>query len=114
MADDSLAIFEKIAIAFADGREPDLSSFPPAEVRTAMQRVLQFPGPRHDFVAWLNGRVEAISEGEVSIEEREMAESDAQSRPGELNVRVLRKDEPFAEPAVMRSEEPVLQFPMRR
>ena len=118
MADDSVAILEQIAAAVAAGHEPDLSSFDASDVRTALERVLLFPVPRQNFVAWLNGRVQALSDGRVSIEERagddtaEVAEPALGGSP-ELPVRVLVAGEPFAEPAVLRAEGTVLEFPMR-
>lgn len=118
MADNSLVIFEKIAAAIAEGQEPDLGSFDPSEVRTALDRVLQFPVPRQNFLAWLNGRIQVLSDGKVSIEERPTADQveapePAQSPVPELTVRVLVEGEPFAEPAVVRAEGKVVQFPMR-
>lgn len=118
MADNSLAIFEKIAAAIAEGQEPDLSSFDSSEVRTALERVLQYPVPRQNFLAWLNGRIQVLSGGRVSIEERptehpaEPADL-AQPPVPELPVRVLVEGEQFAEPAVLRSEGRFVQFPMR-
>jgi hypothetical protein len=118
VADDSLAIFEKVAAAVAEGHEPDLSSFDPSEIRTALERVLQFPVPRQNFLAWLNGRIQALSGGKVSIEERPIedqveAPEPAQDSVPELLVRVLVEGEAFAEPAVVRAEGQVVQFPMR-
>ncbi|GAA1962538.1 hypothetical protein [Microbacterium deminutum] len=118
MADDSLAIFEKIASAIAEGHEPDLSSFDASEVRTALGRVLQYPGPRQNFVAWLNGRVRVLSGGRVSVEERPTEDAVTTPDPAppavpELPVRVLVAGEQFAEPAVVRAEGNAVQFPMR-
>lgn len=123
MADD-LAIYETIAAAMAEAREPDLSSFDPSQVRTALERVLRFPVPRQNFLAWLNGRVRQLSGGRVSLEERPIDDRpiDDQGlqefRPGEdsvpeLPVRVVVEGEPFAEPAVVRADDRVVQFPMR-
>jgi hypothetical protein len=121
---DDLAIYETIAAAVAEAREPDLSSFDPPQVRTALERVLRFPGPRRDFLAWLNGRVQLLTGGRVSIEERPIDDRPLEDQvvrafpPGqasvpELPVRVVVEGEPFAEPAVVRADDPVVQFPMR-
>ena len=56
MADD-LAVYETIAAAVAEAREPDFSSFDGAEVRLAMQRALPFP-PVHELTSstgWRGG-----------------------------------------------------------
>ncbi len=115
MADD-LAIYEAIAVAVSEGREPDLSSLEPSQVRTALERVLKFPLPRRDFLAWLNGRVQYASGGRASLQEwwpLEDAPLRGQNAVPELHVRVVMVGEQFAEPAVIRVEDPVLQFPMR-
>jgi hypothetical protein len=121
---DDLAIYETIAAAVAEAREPDLSSFDPAQVRTALERVLRFPVTRRNFLAWLNSRVRLLSGGRVSIEERPTGVQPLEGQevqvfpPGqasvpELPVRVVIEGEPFAEPAVVRADDPVVQFPMR-
>jgi len=116
---DDLAIYEAIAAAVAEAREPDLSSFPPSQVRTALERVLRFPVPRRNFLAWLNGRVGQLSGGRVSIEERPPGDEPVpavQAGPDsmpELPVRVVVEGEPFAEAAVVRAGGSVVQFPMR-
>jgi hypothetical protein len=121
---DDLAIYETIAAAVAEAREPDLSSFDPSQVQTALERVLRFPCARRNFLAWLNGRVRVISGGRVSIEERPVDDRPLEDQvmrafpPGqdsvpELPVRVVIEGEPFAEPAVVRADDPVVQFPMR-
>jgi hypothetical protein len=121
---DDLAIYETIAAAVAEAREPDLSPFDPSQVRTALERVLRFRGPQQDFLAWLNSRVRLLSGGRVSIEERPIDDRPLEDQvvqafpPGqdsvpELPVRVVVEGEPFAEPAVVRADDPVVQFPMR-
>jgi len=121
---DDLALFEKIAAAMAEGREPDVSSFDPSQVRRALERVLRFPGPRRNFLSWLNGRVQVLSGGRVSIEERPIQDQPLENGGGEtitpeliavpeLPVRVVVQGENFAEPAVVRADGPVVQFPMR-
>jgi hypothetical protein len=116
---DDLVLFETIAAALAERREPDLSSFDPAQVRMALERVLQCDVPRRNFLAWLNGRVQLLSGGKVSIEERPIGGQVVESwQPGqdpvpELPVRVVVEGEPFAEPAVVRADDQVVQFPMR-
>jgi hypothetical protein len=116
---DDLAIYGTIAAAVAKAREPDLSSFDPSEVRTALERVLRFPIPRQNFLAWLNGRVRQLSGGRVSIEERPIDDQGLQEFPPgedsvpELPVRVVVEGEPFAEPAIVRADDRVVQFPMR-
>ena len=107
-------ILETIAVAMAEVHEPDLSSFDPSQVRTVMERVLQFEDPRN-FLAWLNGRVQMLSGGRVSIEERPIDDrppGGPDSVPM-LPVRVVVKGEPFAEPAVVRADDRVVHFPMR-
>jgi hypothetical protein len=116
---DDLVIYEAIADAVAAGREPDLSSFDPLQVRTSLERVLQFPVPRSNFLAWLNGRVKVISGGSVSIEERPTDEGAAtaglpdEPTTPELPIRVIVAGEPFAEPASVRADDAVLHFPLR-
>jgi hypothetical protein len=121
---DDLAIYETIAAAVAEAREPDLSSFDPSQVRTALERVLRFPGPRRNFLAWLNGRVRLLSGGRVSIEERPIDDRPLEDQmvrafpPGqdsvpELSVRVVVEGEPFAEPTLIRADDLVVRFPMR-
>jgi len=121
---DDLALFEEIAAAMAESREPDLSAFDPAQVRGALERVLRFPGPRRNFLSWLHSRVQVLSGGRVSIEERPIQEQPLDdgivdtSSPEldavpELRVSVVVQGEPFAEPAVVRADDPVVQFPMR-
>lgn len=112
---DDLTVYDTIAAAVAQRREPDLSSFDPSQVRTALQRVLQFESPRQDFLAWLNQRVQTISGGKVSVEERPI---DNNPPPGqdpvpELPLRLVVEGEPFAEPAVLRADDQVVHFPMR-
>jgi hypothetical protein len=114
---DDLAIYETIAAAVAEAREPDLSSFDPSQVRTALERVLGFSIPRKNFLAWLNGRVQSHSGGKVSIEERQIGDQ-VELEPGQDSVPELPllrvvEGEPFAEPAVVRAEGQVVQFPMR-
>jgi hypothetical protein len=111
---DDLAIYDTIAAAVAEVREPDLSSFDPSDVRTAMERVLVSPVPQRNFLTWLNGRVQQLSGGRVSIE----AQAAPAVPPGpdttpELPVRVVVKGESFAELAVVRADGPVVRFPMR-
>ena len=111
---EDLAIYEAIASALADVREPDLSRFDPTEVREALERVLRFPAARADFLTWLNGRVQALSGGRVSIEERPASVGGAQ--PGaapELPVRVVVAGDPFAESAMLRADDGGLHYPMR-
>jgi hypothetical protein len=121
---DDLALFEEIAAAMAEGREPDVSSFDPSQVRRALERVLRFPGPRGNFLSWLNGRVQVLSGGRVSIEERPIPDQPLENggvetitpeliAVPELPVRVVVQGEFFAEPAVVRADNPVVQFPMR-
>lgn len=108
MAKD-LAVYEKIATALVQGREPDLSAFEGSDVRAALEHALLSPAPRHNFVAWLDRRVRALSGGSTSIEER--LEGNGSAR--ELPLRLIVKGEPFAEPVVVRADDPVVQFPMR-
>lgn len=112
MADD-LAIYETVAAAMAEVREPDLSPFDPSQVRTALERVLGSDVAREDFLAWLDGRVRLLSGGRVSIQERPAGGQPPEDSVPELPVRVVIKGVPFAEPAVVRADDPVVQFPMR-
>lgn len=116
MADD-IAVYETIAAALAEGRAPDLSSFDQAEVRTALQRVLGFPVARQNFLTWLNGRVRVLSGDRVSVEERPAGDqpvfAPGQGSVPDLPVRVVVQGESFAEPAVVRADNPAVQFPMR-
>jgi len=111
-------IYETIAEAVAEGREPDLTSFDPGEVRTAMERVLRFAAPREQFLFWLRGRVQQLSDGKVTVEERtvddlQADEPDPAAVP-DLPVRRVVEGEPFAEPAVLRAADSAVQFPMRQ
>lgn len=110
MADD-LAVYETIAAAIAEAREPDLSSFDPAEVRLAMRRALAFPAPRANFEHWLAGRVHDLSNGTVTLES---AESDApvQQNNG-LQLAAVTIGEPFAEPVDITASETPVRWPMR-
>lgn len=108
MAND-LAVYEAIAAALAGGHEPDLSAFEPAQVRTALEHALLLPGARRKFVAWLDGRVRALSRDTTSIEERPADDGSL----SELPLRRVVQGEPFAEPVVVRSDGPAVQFPMR-
>jgi hypothetical protein len=121
---DDLAIYESIAAAVAEAREPDLSPFDPAQVRTALERVLRFPVPRQNFLAWLDQRVRLLSGGRVSIEQRPPGDQPPGDQPAEafwpgqdsvpeLPLRLVVEGEPFAEPAVVRADDPVVHFPMR-
>jgi hypothetical protein len=116
VADDG-DIYEALAAAVADVREPDLSRFAPSAVRGALDRALRPAEARAKFLAWLNGRVQSLSGGRVSIEER--PESDAVDPPSgpdappELPIRVVVRDEPFAESAVLRADDSALHYPMR-
>jgi hypothetical protein len=106
---DDLAVHEAIAAALAGGREPDLSAFDASDVRAALERALLSPARRRDFLAWLDGRVRALSGGTTSIEER--ADEDGSER--ELPLRLVAQGEPFAEPVVVRASSRPVEFPMR-
>jgi hypothetical protein len=121
---DDLAIYERIAAALAEASEPDLSSFDPSQVRAALERVLGFPVPRQNFLAWLDNRVRGISGGSVSVQERPSDVRTPSDRevpappPGrdpvpELALFRIVQGEPFAEPAVVRTSDPVVEFTMR-
>jgi hypothetical protein len=108
-------IYETIAAAVAQGREPDLSSFDPAEVRGALDRVLRFPVPREQFLVWLRARVQQLTDGKVTVEERtvdDLQDQEAAAVP-ELPLRLVIEGEPFAEPAVVRAADQAVEFPMR-
>jgi hypothetical protein len=108
---DDIAIYDSIAMAVALGREPDLSAYDPDEVRTALERVLRFPAPRHTFLAWFDGRVRQLSGGSVTVEERP---ADPNAPAAALPVRRIVAGEPFAEPLVITTGAQVLAYPMRR
>jgi hypothetical protein len=108
---DDLAVYETIAAAVAEAREPDLSSFDRDEVRWAMQRALTFPGPRANFEHWLAGRVNVLSNGTVTLEP---AEADAPVQQGnDLLLRVVTVGETFAEPVSITASETPVRWPMR-
>lgn len=110
MADD-LDIYETIAQAVAGAREPDLSSFDPAEVSSAMQRALTFPDPKANFEHWLAGRVNVLSNGAVTLEP---AAADDQGQQGNgLLLRVVILGEPFGETVSITASEPFMRWPMR-
>lgn len=114
MADD-IDIYEAIAAAVADVREPDLARFDPSAVRGALDRALRLPDARANFLVWLNGRVQALSGGRVSIEERPDVDAPPPT-PGaapEVPLRVVVQDEPFAESVVLRADDGALHYPMR-
>jgi len=114
---DDIDIYEAIAAAVADVREPDLSRFAPSAVRGALDRALRPAQARANFLTWLSGRVQSLSGGRVTIEER--PESDAVDLPADpdatpdLPIRVVVQDEPFAESAVLRADDGALHYPMR-
>lgn len=108
---DDLAIYETIAAAMAEAREPDLSSFDPVEVRLAMQRAVAFPGPRANFEHWLAGRVNALSNGTMTLEPVEADAPDQQSN--DLMLRVVTLGESFAEPVSITASETPVRWPMR-
>jgi hypothetical protein len=114
---DDIDIYEAIAAAVANVREPDLARFAPSAVRGALDRALRPADTRANFLTWLNARVQALSGGRVSIEER--PESDAVDPPAgpdappDLPIRVVVQDEPFAESAVLRADDGALHYPMR-
>ncbi|MCA0296923.1 MAG: hypothetical protein LCH96_16755 [Actinobacteria bacterium] len=113
MSDDR-AVYEVIAAALADVHEPDLSVLDPDSVAPALGRVLATPEARAGLLAWLNARVQELSGGRVSIEERPGPEAAAQDGTApELPVRVVVADEPFAEAAVLRADARGLHYPMR-
>lgn len=110
MADD-IAIYEKLAAAVAEAREPDLSSFDPAEVRMAMARALTFPAPRANFEHWLTGRVNDLSNGTTTLEP---IGDGAPNGGGEgLLLRATTVGEPFAEPVSITVSETPVRWPMR-
>lgn len=106
---DGLAVYEAIAVALAERREPDLSPLEPTLVRTSLERVLGFPSPRQAFLTWLDGRVQHLSRGAVALQGTASDAAAAQ----ELHLRLLVQDEPFTETAVLRVHQPVLRFPLR-
>jgi hypothetical protein len=109
---EDLDIYETIAQAVAEAREPDLSSFDPAQVSSAMQRALTFRDPRANFEHWLAGRVNVLSNGEVTLEP---AEADALDQQGNgLLLRVVILGEPFGETvSITASGEKPVRYPMR-
>lgn len=115
MADD-IDIYEAIAAALADVREPDLSRFAPSAVRGALDRALRLPAARANFLVWLNGRAQALSGGRVSIEELPAAGGPPPSPDAapEVTLRVVVRDEPFAESAILRADDGALHYPPTR
>lgn len=111
-----LDIFETIAAAVAEAREPDLSAFEPTQVRAAMEQVLSVPSSRRAFLAWLDNRVQTLSHGTISIVERQV-DQQGQDVLGlilpTLAISLVIEGEPFAEPAVIQADSPVLLFVMR-
>jgi hypothetical protein len=114
---DDLGIYDAVAAALADRREPDLSPFEPAQVQVAMQRVLGSALAKQTFLTWLGGRVRGLSGGSVSVEElppEDIPTTDAsRSSAADLPLRIVVQGEPFAEPAMLHLSEPVVRFPMR-
>jgi hypothetical protein len=108
---DHLAVYETLAAAVAEYREPDFSSFDRADVRLAMQRALTFPGPRATFQYWLAGRVNVLSNGTVTLEPVEADAHDQQSNG--LLFRVVTVGEPFAEPVSITASETPVRWTMR-
>jgi hypothetical protein len=108
---DDLAVYETIAAAVAEAREPDFSSFDRAEVSLAMQRALTFAGPRANFEHWLAGRVNVLSKGTVTLEPAE-ADAPVEQSNG-LLLRVVTLGEPFAEPVSITASETPVRWPMR-
>lgn len=114
MAND-LDIYEAIAVALADVRAPDLSPFAPSLVGDALTRALSLPAARASFLAWIQGRVQSLSGGRVSIEERPDGDAPPPSADTayEVPLRLVIRDEPFAESAILRADNDALQYPMR-
>jgi hypothetical protein len=115
---EDLDIYDAIAVALAHAREPDLSPFDPGHIRSAMERALTHDDPRRDFLGWLHARVQLLSDGRVSVEERPSENPAALGcAPShdvpEVPVRLVVEGEPFAEPAVLRAQEQAVHFPMR-
>ena len=106
MAGVDQAIFEAIASGLATSREPDLTGFDQARVQALLSRAL-IPDYQPRVLTWLDQRVRTLTAGQVSIEARN--DPDVQGLP----VRIVKIDEPFAEPAVVQAAEPVLRFTMR-
>lgn len=114
MADDLTVdspIYRRIAVALAERCEADFACFDPAEVRSAMQRALASPTSRASFKHWLTGRVEALSNGTVTLELAEPRTSDQQGNG--LLLRVVTLGEPFAEPVSITASETPVHWPMR-
>ncbi len=107
-------VYEALAAALAEVREPDLSPFDPAAVRQALEDALATPAARTAFLALLKRRVRSLSGGRVTVEERSdiVAAGDPQVVP-EVPVRIIVAGEPFAEPAVLRADDRGLHYPMR-
>lgn len=119
MADD-LTIYDRIAAAVAERREPDLSSFDPADVDAAMRRALTYQGPRASFEHWLAGRVAALSNGTVTLETGAADQPSAADQTGAadrqgdgLVFRVETAGEPFGEPVSIVADGTPVRWPMR-
>lgn len=113
---DDYDVYEAIACAVADLREPDLSPFAPLAVRSALERALRLPAARAEFLGWLDGRVRHLSGERVSIEERldGTAPTPSPDAAPEMPLRVVLRGEPFVESAILRADSGVLHYPMRR
>jgi hypothetical protein len=110
-------IYELIAAAIAEGRAPDLSVGEASQVRAALALVLQRESSRQQFLARLDARVQQLTGGRISLEERpaddQLMDSPSDDPLAVLAVRLVVQGEPFAEPANVRSESPIVEFPMR-
>lgn len=114
-----VAVYEAVAAGLAEARTPDLSPFDPLQVHRALERVLGEPGARQDFLRWLSERVTVLSGGRTRLEARAAGGQPGSETPvpridiPELVLRLVVAGEPFSEQVVVRTEDPVVDFPMR-
>jgi hypothetical protein len=108
---DDLDIYNVIAAAVAERREPNFSSSDLADVGSAMQRALASPDLQANFAAWLAGQVQDLSNGTVTLEPVESDALDQQDNG--LLLRVVTAGEPFAEPVSITAGETPVRWTMR-
>ena len=62
-------VYESIARALADLRQPDLSGFPEGQVREAIEGMFSERGVVSDWLGWLRVRIQELSGGLTRLED---------------------------------------------
>jgi hypothetical protein len=64
-------VYESIARALADLRQPDLSGFQDVQVREATEGMFTDSGIRPDWLSWVRTRIQELSGGTTRLEDAE-------------------------------------------